>query len=1777
MTTAPPATGPPPHPTEPTFPDDPAFEVWRQARTYVEDVFKTETRWAATQKRFTAFTALEYRDRFLIELIQNASDAHDPKGPPGLIWIGLDRDEERFGCLYVANTGRPFTLSNFRSLAELGMSDKEPGSGIGHKGVGFRSVLSVSDRPEIYSARPGAVAGDGFTGFCFGFASDHDIRVLTAEHPERFERVVSEVSPYCLPVPISKQPSQVQEFSGAGVATVVRLPIRDEAALESVASHLEALITANAPALLFLDRIEELRIDTNSGGSLKRVSQRRESRSLPAAQSPALHLGYVEVADQTFLIGTSFIPAAEIREQLTQSTRSHQLDDRWELWHEDAPVSVALRLDSVLDDGAFYTFLPMDKAAAPFPGHLNAPFVTDLGRRSLDESIPVNAFLLKAAATTAARVAVVLHRNQLHSDAVLDALSWDDKHTGLLATAFAIEASEDLSAFEFIPLVVSSGKRFGSLAVTNVWANTHQRFSAVRITKCTHAQLVEPHLATSRVLRLRALARTLVDRDLSPTWEQQAHWATALANDLKSGSIPEWDTYYEELAVIFGAAPEALAGKRILLDDERTLRPAGRKAASSTASRQAAVFFAPRSTDDDEDVDPAAKLDIPRSLRSRFVYMHPELTWREGRQKKKARQFLENGDLVREFRVRTLLDYVRDLLGRTKSPQSWSDLLLWTYRLFRARPQSDQGVSLGSLNLMVPTVGGWRAARDAYFSDSWPEDGGKWLTQLIAEVADVSAELSAYQERLLVPPTKFGFAVEDLNAWSEFLRVAGVGRTLRLVAKQPHAVSPTLGPQLTPEWLAERYQVPESVRVSWLAALTALPRPTWYDEYRVGAPPWSLPGQGDYASFSVRAKTLYAKLILVALMTSAAGWTIEVKRANPRAQYPDRIIWPTPASTFISTIEWMPMTIPGEREHIAFVSLGDAWHFDDESDDVKPNYAPLVPIEIRRIIASDEKLRQRLTDYGLKIWGLPEHSPSLVAHLGRLLHDSTMSPAQLYAFRKAYEKAWGEAVAQEHSPFAPGDEGWIAVAAGDRVAACSVSKLDAGPAYVANSDDELAEKLTEYLQLPVLKLATADLGERAAVVLEPVMGERLRRLSQAVFDVVCDGHRFDSSDSDELFIDSTRRWLYDFVVLGYELNPDPFERQTDKSRRRLQDALTRIRLRWVNELELRIDGVAAPQLVGPYVLPLRDSLRPTIVCSASLQPITASSLIVIVPAACELAWSPRLAGFLELALRRLDALDGEGSGWTDETLAAGFGVNVSRVAEARAALRGTSTETIRLLAPVICHLAGLEAARLLLDDDSIASADDLRRFLGTVNLTERADDLVAIAQSASGLQEVRDRLSIDYKSFNAALTALGGSYRPLFDPAGHFAALELFVAAHRGELLDRVRAAFYPEFLAGTKLGRYVELRMLSFITVGQTWLVEFESPPGEVIRARVNECLKDAGIEDLEQAVNRQLLTHANVVERNRTAVVGWAKEVRPIVLAWSNKSKVDPPELWKGVTFSENLVTAMDSDGVLDFDVLAVPELFKRAAQVGAWPDHMARTSDLAVLGLSQEEVRLQLDEDERARAEREARRKTLRIDGSSVNADDLDAVLTMIRGSVSEAFLATTTRLARIAAVLPSTSREGGGGPRGSGHRREDLTQAQKDAVGLAGEQLAFLWLQRHHEFVTEDSWKSRNGGIALRRGSGDDSLGYDFEVLTQQGKRYFEVKASTSSDKFEFEFGETEVAAAQKLGDRYRVLYIASALSSDTRRIFPLPNPLGRRGRELIRIAGTGIRFRFKPAN
>ncbi|MFE4230360.1 DEAD/DEAH box helicase [Arthrobacter sp. NPDC056886] len=90
-----------------------------------------------------------YGRKQLNELVQNASDAI--KEPGGRIKVVLTRD-----ALYCANEGQPFTEAGFRTLMLSHSSEKREDE-IGRFGLGFKSVIQVTNNPQIFS-RSGSVS-----------------------------------------------------------------------------------------------------------------------------------------------------------------------------------------------------------------------------------------------------------------------------------------------------------------------------------------------------------------------------------------------------------------------------------------------------------------------------------------------------------------------------------------------------------------------------------------------------------------------------------------------------------------------------------------------------------------------------------------------------------------------------------------------------------------------------------------------------------------------------------------------------------------------------------------------------------------------------------------------------------------------------------------------------------------------------------------------------------------------------------------------------------------------------------------------------------------------------------------------------------------------------------------------------------------------------------------------------------------------------------------------------------------------------------------------------------------------------------------------------------------------------------------------------------------------------------------------------------------------------------------------------------------------------------
>lgn len=267
---------------------------------------------------------------------------------------------------------------------------------------------------------------------------------------------------------------------------------------------------------------------------------------------------------------------------------------------------------------------------------------------------------------------------------------------------------------------------------------------------------------------------------------------------------------------------------------------------------------------------------------------------------------------------------------------------------------------------------------------------------------------------------------------------------------------------------------------------------------------------------------------------------------------------------------------------------------------------------------------------------------------------------------------------------------------------------------------------------------------------------------------------------------------------------------------------------------------------------------------------------------------------------------------------------------------------------------------------------------------------------------------------------------------------------------------------------------------------------------------------------------------------------------------------------------------DGEVDFEAIGEGRLVGWLRRKGHWPDDMPPTLDLGELGLSEDDIERVRTQEEREATERDFQRRSIEFGGARYagTPEDFAALADAVRQTIGDSLLKTRAGWAQLTAAMPPRERAAGGK---RGHRQakiERMTDAQRSAVGLAGEVVALEWLKRRYGGATDECWKSAYRDSVLGGARGDDSLGYDFEVPTGRTSYFFEVKATTG-EQTQIELGESEIAAAQRhaRGERYRILYIQNVLEPEHVRIHVLPNPFSARGRDVYRVVGSGLRYAF----
>ncbi|MDN3262316.1 hypothetical protein QWJ26_21415 [Streptomyces sp. CSDS2] len=527
----------------------------------------------ARQVNAVSYTsAREYAGRSLFELLQNGYDAHPRDRRDGRIHVLLDEAEGAWGTLYVANGGTPFTWRNVERVCELAQSSKDVGEGIGNKGVGFRSILLISDSPEIYSADPDGPLGPELDGYCFRFAQRADVEEFLAGEDNAHE-VAATYPPLQAPLPLDDVPATCRRLAAEGYVTVVRLPLLSEAARAEVRLRMRELAGAKVPVMLFLDRLAGLTLERRATGDEagERHELTRWEEPFAVAQDGAGHDSSVSLAtvrlgaSGTFLVARGTVEKERLNSALAEAVGARLLDDTWQEWKRPAVVEVALPLPVPRRPrrGQIYTFLPMGgDQAAPFPGHMNAPFFTDFDRTGLPFDNPLNVLLLDAVAETCLVAAAVLRGvpDPSMRQLSVDLVSWESEKGSpgrLRAAALRVHGSE-LAEVPLVPVLAADGAppeaAWAPPRDAVLWPDLDLAVLTAHRAHEAGIVVADPETGGDRLKRLATLCKALAC-PWEPGPEILAEYVERIARGLPlpgPGEPPEqWSELYVDLAALF--------------------------------------------------------------------------------------------------------------------------------------------------------------------------------------------------------------------------------------------------------------------------------------------------------------------------------------------------------------------------------------------------------------------------------------------------------------------------------------------------------------------------------------------------------------------------------------------------------------------------------------------------------------------------------------------------------------------------------------------------------------------------------------------------------------------------------------------------------------------------------------------------------------------------------------------------------------------------------------------------------------------------------------------------------------------------------------------------------------------------------------------------------------------------------------------------------------------------------------------------------------------------
>ncbi|MEU7116138.1 DUF3883 domain-containing protein [Streptomyces sp. NPDC046182] len=1796
-----------------------AEQLREYGRSVLEGARSEQVLRMARQVNAVSYTsAREYAGRSLFELLQNGYDAHPRDRRDGQVHVLLDEAEGEWGTLYIANGGTPFTWQNVERICELAQSSKEIGEDIGNKGVGFRSILLISDAPEIYSSDADSPLGPELDGYCFRFAQKADVEEFLAGEDNAHE-VAATYPPLQAPLPLDDVPATCRQLAAQGYVTIVRLPLLGEAARAEVRLRMRELAGAKVPVMLFLDRLAGLTLERRAAGGEAGELEAHERHELTRSEErfvvPEDGAGHglpvscatVDLGPSgTFLVTRGIVEKERLNSTLAEAVGSGLLDDTWQDWERSAVVEVALPLPAPRRPrrGQIYTFLPMgEDQVAPFPGHVNAPFFTKFDRTGLPSDNPLNVLLLDAVAETCLAAAAALRTVPEPSmrQLAVDLVSWESEKGSaarLRAAALRVHGSE-LADVPLVPVLSADGtpSEAGWAPPRDAVLWPDYELTILTAYRAHEAGVVvaDPQIGGDRLKRLATLCKALAcpwEPDPQVLAEYVERIVGSLPRDLAEGEAPElWSAMYEDLATLFEDDGHVLCGRQLLLAEDCTLRhtnrPIGRlgigtgtptqgKPSGQGVRREA--FFQPARTEANQTKAPS----VPSILSMRLFSLHPGLAWKEHSERTRgraARVFLEQEGLVRPYDTRSLLDHVRQALSASTDHRLRLQTLRFVFRLWQQQ-RSLGGTLISSLGLFVPSADGRLIrASGAFFGRGWGRASvGEDLAEVVAAGQDVSKSLKEIAGCLIAAPEEFGKR-GGTEEWRWFLLEAGVTNGLGPVTS-PDALSRVdHGQELSARQLVRMAKVSAQVQEQW-EPYVRWPG-VWYPRtpYR-GSPAWRLPGQDVVGRLGQEARLAYARLVLHGLASwedtkFASVWTSAGSQSSPDRE---RVL--TPLGAFVQGQPWLP--VRGRDRAVRFVRPADAWHCPPGLEE-EPSYAPTVDHRLRHLLDCGQA-GGRLKEMRLPTWGDPQDSARLIAALGQFAAEGALGAADRPAAQRANERAWRHLVRRSRPALPKGAS--LLAEAGDRLISVPLSALDggesdgdgdAGPVlYVSGERDGLTALLVREMERPLLTLP--GVSAEAAELLAAERPATIRHTDDLMFTVTVDGVRVDPAAMGEPLIEQLP-WLTLAVgVLADHLARGPRASEAELSE--LMSLVRSIRLHRYRSWDIELDGrpVTLPgRLAG--VLPLPDPKHPLVLAPAGEPGWTETTRIVV--AVAELLGRREFGDRLRLAAHQLTSRHADLHDPGQEELADALEVTVHQVKETSRRIDGAIGVVLERCRPFLVHLLGTEATSSLL----LPSPGDTREFQAhledyAAELPVPVSEFIARARAARGMDELRRDLGIGFTELNDTLRAMSPPQEPVSHADEHKEALRTYLDLRKKELVKRLRWAVLEDFDARRPMPDWPSVKALDWITAPEAWAYTVDTADTASLEAHVEEqlALRLGRSVPLPDSGER-LPIPDQVRGANLRTITGLAADLAVLVRAAGHPL----PAALTGADPAEEVTARLEAAGALDFRPLSHTDVVGWLAALGQWPDGMAVATEPEQHGLSEADVDQVRNAAEHERRKLERKRRSISVGGRDFDVysgdftaltRELDRILQS--GSAPGVTPAGPLRFTdpRSQTVRTQTTGRTRGWQYG-GSPDSGLTTAQREAIGYVGEWYAYQWLcARYPDRMDETGWVSGNRRKAFPGPSGDDSLGYDFRVGSGSRPYLYEVK-STAGEGGRFELGESEVRAARQHAgnDHWRLLVVTHALNPHKVAIQMLPNPYGKRGRGRYREEGGALRFSY----